>query len=149
MTIGGQLTLVPLSDVHVRELESALVATTTMTRSNWQPVDFVVPVDGTIHGSTWRWDAPPPRQTARQKSLYPTAETALEDGGSAGPLVHEALLQPLYALGNVVAMPVLAFMDPPGTHMTPTAKTLYKRSIRGRAVAGVVPVDESADGGAN
>jgi hypothetical protein len=119
--------------------DSPATATASLTRSNWQPVDFIVPVDGTIHGPLWRWDAYPPRETARQKALYPTAETALELASPLGPQVREAVVAPLLAFANSLALPVLVFTDPPADFMSPSAATLYKRSPKGRPTAGPIP----------
>lgn len=140
-TLGGNAIILALSPDDASMLETNATTTTKITRSNWQPIDFIVPVDGTIHGPIWRWDARLARDTAMQKALYPTIETALEDEGAVGPQIRAALVQPFISIGNIFAIPVLAFTDPPGTTMTPTARTLYKRSIRGRSVAGIVPVE--------
>ena len=123
----------------VSEHDTPATATISLTRSNWQPVDFIVPVDGTIHGPLWRWDARAPGETARDKALYPTAETALELTGPIGPQVGEALMAPVVAFGNTLAMPVFVFRSPPGNFMSPSVATLYKRSPRGRAIAGTIP----------
>ncbi len=139
-TLGGDQavwTLSPASLVSINDTPAT--ATTSLTRSNWQPVDFIVPVDGTVHGPLWRWDPRPPRDTARQKALYPTAETALELAGPLGPQAHEAFVAPFIAMGNAFAVPVLIFADPPGDFMSPSAATLYKRSPKGRSVAGPIP----------
>lgn len=123
----------------VSEHDTPATATTSLTRSNWQPVDFIVPVDGTVHGPLWRWDARPPSETARDKALYPTAETALDLTSPLGPQIREALIDPVLALGNTLAMPVFIFANPPGNSMSPSAATLYKRSPKGRAIAGPIP----------
>ncbi len=130
-------TLSPASLVSINDTPAT--DTTSLTRSNWQPVDFIVPVDGTVHGPLWRWDARGPLETARHKALYPTAETALELAGPLGPQVREALVAPLLAFGNSLALPALVFTDPPSDLMSPSAATLYKRSPRGRSIAGPIP----------
>lgn len=87
--------------------------TTSVDRSAWTPVRFVVPVDGTVHGPTWRtFSVRPAGELARERGVYPTALTATELGGECGPMVTAAVLSPFVSLVDVAAMPVRMVTDP-------------------------------------
>lgn len=141
--LGGNTAIGSLSGASTSlPLESASTPTVSMSRVEWEPIDFVVPVDGTVHGPLWRVSVRAEDDAPRSKGLYPTAESALDLDKHSWASAHEALLEPFVAVGNVIAMPVLAIMDPPGNHQSPSKKSLYKRSERGRSVAGTIPAPE-------
>lgn len=138
--LGGNTPLGTLTPGEVEPIADAGTPTVSLARDEWVPTDFVVPVDGTVHGPLWRWDARGRGDTPRQKALYPTAETALDLRPQGGASVREAVLQPFLSIANVVALPVLAFLDPPGNRMSPSRSSLYKRSMGGHSAAGAIPV---------
>lgn len=140
--LGGNSVISGLSADTAADAATAHIATTptvSLSRQEWPPVDFVVPVDGTVHGPLWRMDAVAKVDTPRGKALYPTAESALDLREHSPSFAYEALLEPFVAIGNVIGMPVLAFMDPPGNHQSPSKRSLYKRSGHGRTMAGSIP----------
>ena len=82
----------------------------TGDRSGWPVVEVLVPNDLVVHGPilTGPW----PRlddATARSRGAYPAAVTALETEGELGPQVAEAVVWPVWVLGDaVLAVPRLA-----------------------------------------
>jgi hypothetical protein len=136
--LGGN-TPIATFDPATPDAPAPAAPTTTLDRETWAPIDFLVPVDGTVHGPLWRWNARGDARTPRQKALYPTSLTALDLAPEGGASVRQAVAQPFVALANIIALPVLVFTDPPGNHLSPSAATLYTRSVRGRPVAGPIP----------
>lgn len=111
----------------------------SLLRLDWQPMDVLVPVDGTVHGPTWRVDVVASNADDRHRSLYPTLDSAMKLHSSRRGQVIEGVLSPFVMIGNVVALPVMAFVDPPGSVMSPSRTMLYKRSAPGQTLAGPIP----------
>ncbi|RMH11403.1 MAG: hypothetical protein D6695_09200 [Planctomycetota bacterium] len=146
--LGGSTTLATLTgrasdDIPVDDSPS----THSIMRAEWQPIDVLVPVDGTVHGPTWRIDARADGPSPRQKSLHPTLRSALALASNKRVQVWEGVLAPFVGLANVAAMPVLMLKDPPASYMSPSRTTLYKRSRPGRTVAGTIPAQDDSDVG--
>lgn len=94
----------------------AAALTRRLDRADWAPERFVVPVDGTVHGRTWRGRFGLAQSTARQEGLFPTASTGLElQGASGAAQVWEGVLAPPAAIVDVFALPVRVVLEPPGT----------------------------------
>lgn len=71
---------------------------TGLDRSNFEPVTYRVPIDGTRHEFHGFDELSLTSETARQRGEYPTALTALETGGtsSSRDQAFEILLQPAF-----------------------------------------------------
>ncbi len=76
-----------------------------LDRSNFAPIVYHVPIDGTRHEAHGIDRLPLTNETARQRGEFPTATSALETGGpsSTRRQIAEALLQPVYVVGGVVS----------------------------------------------
>lgn len=146
-TLDGHAEIASLSGKAAGDIPtSAGASVRSLERLEWQPIDVIVPVDGTVHGPTWRIDVVTTDPNARQRSLHPTLSSAMQLGsGSRGQLL-EGVISPFVAFGNVLAMPVFLFTDPPGSVMSPSRTMLYKRTQPGRTVAGPIPVDDGQAG---
>lgn len=76
-----------------------------LDRSNFAPIVYHVPIDGTRH-EFHGWDhLALTNETARQRGEFPTATSALETGGNASTRrqIVEAFAQPVYAAGGIAS----------------------------------------------
>lgn len=146
-TLGGSSVLPTLTgkagdDIPAAEGPSAV----SLLRLDWQPIDFIVSVDGTVHGPVWRVDAVASNANARQRSLHPTLESALQLGSSRGGQRVEGVVSPFVATGNVLAMPIMMIATPPfDSYVSPSRASLYKRARPGQSMAGAVPAEGPSD----
>ncbi len=109
----------------------------TMHRGEWATIDVIVPVDGTAHGPLLRLDRRFAFRSPRSKALYPTPDSALDlrESNRRG-LVIEGFAQPILALGQTIALPLVVITEAPSAHASPSSRTLYKRASQGRAILG-------------
>ncbi|MBX3323339.1 MAG: hypothetical protein KF757_10145 [Phycisphaeraceae bacterium] len=109
----------------------------TMHRGEWATIDVIVPVDGTAHGPLLRIDRRFAFRSPRSKALYPTPDSALDlrESNRRG-LVIEGFAQPVLALGQTIALPLVIITEAPSAHASPSSRTLYKRASQGRAILG-------------
>lgn len=117
----------------------------SLSRLDWQPVDFLVPVDGTVHGPQRRIDLRYLSKSPRDRFLYPTVESALDLSTDRLGRRIEGSAAPFVGMLNVLTMPVNLFRDPPGSYMSPSKAMLYKRYRPGRSVAGSIPQLDAED----
>lgn len=106
-----------------------------LDRSNWDGTTIRVPVDGTAHRATYAGRRLYDNTLARQKGLYPTAESALELEGSWGLGAAEVAAQPGWAMLDVALLPVRIGMDPPWERRQSPAR-VYKRQPPGGWLTG-------------
>lgn len=111
----------------------------SLARLDWQPIDFMVPVDGTVHGPQRRIDLRYLSASSRHRFLYPTAESALDLSADRRGRRIEGAAAPVVGLFNVFTMPINLFRDPPGSYMSPSKAMLYKRYRPGGTLAGTIP----------
>lgn len=137
----ASLTGKPAPDVPTHVAPSA----GSLSRLDWQPIDFVVPVDGTVHGPQRRIDLRYLSNSPRHRFLYPTVESALDVSADRRGRRIEAAAAPVVGLLNVFTMPVNLFRDPPGSYMSPSKTMLYKRSRPGGTLAGAIPHYDAAE----
>ncbi|KAA0215361.1 MAG: hypothetical protein DYG94_04250 [Leptolyngbya sp. PLA3] len=111
----------------------------SLSRLEWQPIDVIVPVDGTVHGPQRRIDLRYLSTGPRHRFLFPTVDSALDLSADRRGRRIEAAAAPFVGLLNVFTMPINLFRDPPGSYMSPSKAMLYKRSRPGATLAGVIP----------
>lgn len=119
--------------------------TTRLDRAGWAPVEFRLPVDGTVHHPAWRSRASFDDEPARQHGLYPTAESSLQLGERDGTLVWAGVIEPARALVDLFAMPVRMVLSPPWSRTQSPA--MYKRWHAGEWMAGPLPEADSGEPG--
>lgn len=93
---------------------------TSLDRSGWERIDFLVPNDATEHYPHFtrlqpRFD----RGTARARGEYPTVETALEQEGSFGAILGESLAWPGFVANDgvmIIPRAIVPDQDSPMTH---------------------------------
>lgn len=128
--------------------------TLRMSRANWPAVEYVVPVDFTVHGPVFRVDRRAMPPTSRGRGRVPTVETALETS-RIGPrgAVFEGVVAPVRASGQAVLLP-LRVVGSHGVHpreqdrliVSPGPVLLYKRVRQGRPVMfGPLPTEPIAE----
>lgn len=146
-TIGGSFELPTLTGTPAEDIPTVQgPSVVSLLRLEWQPINFIVPVDGTVHGPTWRIDAVAGDANARQRSLHPTLDSALQLGSSRRGQRVEAIASPFVATGNVLVMPVLMFTTPPfDSYVSPSRASLYKRARPGQPMAGAIPASEPVE----
>ena len=87
---------------------------TTLDRAGWQPIDFVVPVDGVRHDPNYRFltSSRQRSRTARDRGDFPTYVSAL-DSSRASFMTDaiDATITAAYAAVETVALPVFVFVD--------------------------------------
>ena len=108
-----------------------------LDRSNWGATTIRVPVDGTVHRATYARTVLYDDSLARQKGLFPTAETALETEGSAGMGAAEIAAQPGWALIDAALIPIRVAMSPPWKPVQ-SPRVNYKRTRPGGWLTGGV-----------
>lgn len=96
-----------------------------LDRSNFEPLMYRVPIDGTRHEFHGRDRLALTNETARQRGEFPTAVTALETGSNASTRRQtlEVLAQPIYAAGGVVTS---LLVSSSGAMVSPSG--LYERA---------------------
>lgn len=78
----------------------------SLTRENWSPVLFVVPVDGVASRRTYTTEIYYADATARQRGEHPTPISSLElSGPTRTEQALEGLVNPFNAFGDLVMMP--------------------------------------------
>lgn len=111
-----------------------------VSRANWEPTAFTVPVDGVEHYAAFGVHPDFTDRTARQGGGHPTEQSALElsDEAGAGQQALEALAAPFYSgLDILMAVPRWVF-HPPWTVMR-SPRDAYERAPHGPA--GGAPAD--------
>jgi len=115
-----------------------------VTRENWRPTQFVVPVSGVQHHPIYTDDKPHfARQTARARGEHPTQVSSLEvtTQESGGSLALEGLAAPVRAAWDILRMPVEVFVRPPwSVQQSPIDKQPFQR---GPAMARKEPITGS------
>lgn len=133
-TIGAARTL---PAIHGAGTLIADGPTTRLDRTDWAPIEFRVPVDGTVHAPIWRTRAAFGDTPARQHGLFPTAETALDLGGHCGEQIGAGFVEPVRAVVDLAALPVRMFIEPVWSPVQ--SPSLYKRWHSGEWLAGPIP----------
>ncbi|HYE61070.1 MAG TPA: hypothetical protein VD997_03660 [Phycisphaerales bacterium] len=78
----------------------------SLTRENWRPMVFTVPVDGVASRRNYTTELHFTDTTARQRGEHPTALSALElSGPTRTEQALEGLVNPFNAFGDAVLMP--------------------------------------------
>ncbi|MFI4896939.1 MAG: hypothetical protein ACIARR_03855 [Phycisphaerales bacterium JB059] len=106
-----------------------------LDRSNWGATTIRVPVDGTVHRATYTRTVLYDDSLARQKGLFPTAETALETEGDRGMGAAEIAAQPGWALIDAALIPIRVAMSPPWKPVQ-SPRVNYKRTRPGGWLTG-------------
>lgn len=113
-----------------------------LDRGDWTPIDFRVPIDGTVHNALLKTEPVFGDDHPRAHGLFPTRESALDLGASSGSELARGVIEPVRALVDLAIMPVRSFTDPAwGKRQSPSN---YKRWHPGEWLAGPMPAD--ADG---
>lgn len=87
-----------------------------LTRENWEPIEVLVPVDGTAHQPIYVKRVQVSDRTARQRRRVPTALSALEGvGGSTTQQQVEALANVAVSLGDLLLLVPRLGTVPPWT----------------------------------
>lgn len=109
---------------HITEL------TRSLDRDTWTTTVFLVPVDGTVHGPTYRFQRTD-TESPRGLGLHPTPESAAAlQSSSVADEASSALLAPVGALAEFALMPIeLIVTPPPSKHQSPGR--VYKRTLQG------------------
>ena len=101
-----------------------------LARSDWAPVEFVVPTDGTVHGPTWTrtgsWMSDHPRQTG----AFPTARSAVRASRSGIIEDVEIWVAPIGAASRTV-QGASDLGDTPPWSTTASPSERYERSMLG------------------
>ena len=105
--------------------------TTRLDRGSWEPMNFVVPVDGVAHDpvrySERRYSED---DTPRRFGLFPTVASSLDLSSPSAPQAGEALFALPRVLLDVALFPVRAITQPISkTRQSPSG--LYKRTPEG------------------
>lgn len=116
-------------------VEDSAVSVTGLDRSNWGATTIRVPVDGTVHRATYTRRVLYDDSLARQKGLFPTAETALETEGDRGMGAAEIAAQPGWALIDAALIPIRVAMSPPWKPVQ-SPRANYKRTRPGGWLTG-------------
>lgn len=138
LVLGGNLQPIGLATLDAHDqAPQPTTSLQTMHRGEWATIDVIVPVDGTAHGPLLRVDRRFAFRSARSKALYPTPDSALDlrESNRAG-LVIEGIAQPVLALGQTIALPLVLITEAPTPQASPSSRTLYKRASQGRAILG-------------
>lgn len=131
LTVGDDIAL-PAFQAHTPgEPAHDAPSLMSVTRTEWAPVVYNVPVDGVGHHPNYRTHWPSDRSLARARGTFPTATTALDLGQSGSDSqIHEALLAPANAVFDAAAIPVLLFAEPQTVEMRSSYRR-YEREPRG------------------
>ncbi|MCL4219761.1 MAG: hypothetical protein KJZ65_00185 [Phycisphaerales bacterium] len=139
-TIGSSCQITTLTGKAAPDVPTNITPSArSLSRLDWQPIDVLVPVDGTVHGPQRRIDLRYVSKSPRDRFLYPTVESALDVSTDRRGRRIEGAAAPFVGVFNIFAMPVNVFRDPPGSYMSPTKAMLYKRSRPGATIAGSIP----------
>ncbi|MEL6312375.1 MAG: hypothetical protein AAFQ17_08460 [Pseudomonadota bacterium] len=117
-----------------------------LDRSNFEPLVYTVPIDGTRHEAHGFDRLALTSETARQRGEFPTATSALETGGNSSTRwqVAEVFAQPFYAATGIVTSLIVSSS---GARVSPSG--LYERapSPADPVRSGVIhtPLEEAAD----
>jgi hypothetical protein len=131
------------ADRALPALEAASPATpdevraTRLDRADWAPIEYRVPVDGTVHAPLWRSRVAFSDEQRRQHGLYPTAESSLDLGAPADEEAVRGFVEPVRALADVFLMPVYWVIDP--VWDLEQSPSMYKRWHSGEWLAGPLP----------
>jgi len=117
--------------------------TTRLDRADWEPVEYRVPVDGTVHPPLWRSHASFDESPARQHGLYPTAASVLDTAGDPGEAIAAGFIEPARAVLDLAAMPVRMILEPVWTKRQ--SPSMYKRWHSGAWLAGPSPEAPAGD----
>lgn len=139
-TIGAVRSVPALEAGRALAVDEAPAA--RLDRSDWQPIEYRLPPDGTVHAPLWLSRAMFDDDQRRAHGLYPTSESVLYLGGDAGEQVRLGLTEPARALVDLVVMPVRMVIDP--AWEVEQSPSMYKRWRSGEWLAGPLPV-EAAD----
>ena len=142
-TIGAERELPTLAGADATHAINAERAT-RLDRGDWEPVDFRLPVDGTVHNALLKSEPSFGDEQPRAHGLYPTAESALDLGSDRGADAWRGVVEPFRAVVDLAIMPVRAFTDPAWGKRQSASN--FKRWRSGAWYAGPVP---EADGGAD
>jgi hypothetical protein len=86
----------------------------SLSRDNWVPVVFTVPVDGVASRRAYTYQVTYADATARQRGQHPTPLSALElSGPTRMEQAWEGLANPFVTFGDFVLMPVRMVMHRP------------------------------------
>ena len=118
-TLGGSLELPALSPdnggaVRVADLQTAPL--TTISRADFEPRRFVVPVDGVRHQPTYLLTGLPEAGDSaswRDAGTYPTVQGALDVRGDADFEMRNAFAGPLAAALEIALSPIGLVITPP------------------------------------
>jgi len=139
-TIGAVRDLPALSVANV-DASRVEIAATRLDRGDWTPVEFRVPVDGTVHGPLWKSYARFDDDMRRAHGLYPTAESALDLHSDQWDDRVRSVLDPVWAITDLAVMPVRAILQP--ARKKTQGPSMYKRWHSGEYLAG--PMHDVAD----
>jgi hypothetical protein len=126
-------TLRPTADFYER-VDKPLVQSNAsiagLSRDNWAPVAFSVPVSGVEHKPIYTDDKPQRTDsTARQRGEFPTQASAAQnsDDASLGDQAAEAALAPVRAGWDILWMVPKMIATPPGRTVS-SPRVAYERS---------------------
>ena len=118
----GRSDVLPAFQTKPHQLPPAGPSVTGLDRSDWAPVEYMVPVMGTAHQPTYAPDHYRLASLARQRGEYPTAESALELGHpDAGEEAWQAAKLHGWAfLDAVLVLPRAVLRPPCATDWSPS-----------------------------
>lgn len=140
-TIGAARGLPAIGPAEITAADTGL--TGRLDRGDWTPVEFRVPVDGTVHGPLWKTATRFDDDDRRAHGLYPTAASALDLGTDRCDDTVRTAFEPAWVLFDLVAMPVRAVLSPAWTKEQ--GPSMYKRWHTGEYMAGPMPVDDGGE----
>lgn len=119
LTVGDDIALPAFQPSTPAEPAHDAPSVMSVTRTEWAPVVYEVPVDGVGHRPNYRTHWLTDHSLARSRGEFPTATTAFELGqsGSSGQ-TEEALLAPFNQIFDALSIPVLLFVEPQTIEMT-------------------------------
>ena len=132
-TIGAVRDLPALNEAKA-DAGSVEIAATRLGRGDWEPVEFRLPVDGTVHGPLWKSRTKFDDDMRRAHGLYPTAESALDLHSDQWDDRVRSVLDPVWAIADLAFMPVRAIARP--AWKKTQGPTMYKRWHTGEYLAG-------------
>lgn len=136
MTIGDDIGLPAFQASVPGEPANDAPSLFSVTRAEWTPVVYHVPVDGVGHRPNYRTHWSSDDSLARARGEFPSATTALDLGqsGSESQTV-EALIAPVNAIFDLASVPVLLFVEPQTLEMRSPYRR-YQRAPRGSIMPG-------------
>lgn len=132
LSIGdGAYSSATLDGARASAIEGGRGGVVSVTRTDWDPLVYVVPLDTTAGGETFRFreDIGWSKETARREGSFPSAEDAVDTAFDGEAEFGHALASPFVAAAEVAVLPFLFLTgDAFETHESPRGG--YERAAR-------------------